>query len=73
MKKILLVAALTLPLAQIACQPEPSSTGNAEPTIAINTDTGTCAACGMVMREQPATRGQVIHRDGTRGLLVFDR
>lgn len=25
-----------------------------------------CAACGMVVREQPAPRGQVVHRDGTR-------
>ena len=27
--------------------------------------TQTCAACGMVVREQPAPRGQVLHRDGT--------
>ena len=25
-----------------------------------------CAACGMVVREQPAPRAQVVHRDGTR-------
>ena len=25
-----------------------------------------CAACGMVVREQPAPRAQLIHRDGTR-------
>ena len=25
-----------------------------------------CAACGMVVREQPAPRVQVLHRDGTR-------
>ncbi len=25
-----------------------------------------CAACGMVVREQPAPRGQLVHRDGTR-------
>lgn len=25
-----------------------------------------CAACGMIVREQPAPRGQVVHRDGTR-------
>ncbi len=25
-----------------------------------------CAACGMVVREQPAPRGQLIHRDGHR-------
>jgi nitrous oxide reductase accessory protein NosL len=28
-----------------------------------------CAACGMVVREQPAPRGQVVHRDGTRVFL----
>lgn len=25
-----------------------------------------CAVCGMVVREQPAPRGQLLHRDGTR-------
>lgn len=25
-----------------------------------------CTACGMVVREQPAPRGQAVHRDGTR-------
>lgn len=25
-----------------------------------------CAVCGMVVREQPAPRGQVLHHDGTR-------
>jgi len=25
-----------------------------------------CGACGMVVREQPAPRGQLVHRDGTR-------
>lgn len=25
-----------------------------------------CAVCGMVVREQPAPRGQVLHRDGAR-------
>ena len=25
-----------------------------------------CAACGMIVRDQPAPRGQLIHRDGTR-------
>ena len=28
--------------------------------------TAECAACSMVVREQPAPRGQLIHRDGTR-------
>ncbi len=25
-----------------------------------------CAACGMIVREQPAPRAQLVHRDGTR-------
>ncbi len=25
-----------------------------------------CAACGMIVREQPSPRGQQVHRDGTR-------
>ncbi|MCA9662509.1 MAG: nitrous oxide reductase accessory protein NosL, partial [Myxococcales bacterium] len=28
-----------------------------------------CAVCGMLVREQPAPRGQVVHRDGTRAYL----
>ena len=28
-----------------------------------------CAACGMVVRDQPAPRAQVVHRDGTRAHL----
>ncbi len=40
---------------------EESSGAEAEP-IAL----AECTACGMVVREQPAPRGQVVHRDGTR-------
>ncbi|MDH5490406.1 MAG: nitrous oxide reductase accessory protein NosL [Myxococcales bacterium] len=25
-----------------------------------------CASCGMIVREQPSPRGQLVHRDGTR-------
>lgn len=28
-----------------------------------------CALCAMVVREQPASRGQVLHRDGERAFL----
>jgi nitrous oxide reductase accessory protein NosL len=28
-----------------------------------------CAACGMVVREQPAPRAQLVHTDGTRAYL----
>jgi len=32
-------------------------------------DLDTCALCGMVVREQPAPRAQVLHRDGERAFL----
>ena len=66
---LMAVLVLSLALAQTGCQPDETSTDNDEPATAINTDVGTCAACGMVMREQPAPRGQVIHRDGTRAFM----
>ena len=28
-----------------------------------------CQSCGMVVRDQPAPRGQVVHRDGTRAFF----
>jgi len=28
-----------------------------------------CAACGMIVSEQPAPRAQLVHRDGTRSFL----
>ena len=34
---------------------EPAAIGDSE-----------CAACGMIVRDQPAPRGQLVHRDGTR-------
>ena len=35
-------------------------------TVAADFDHHECAACGMIVREQPAPRGQLIHRDGER-------
>ncbi|HHH27064.1 MAG TPA: hypothetical protein ENK57_01775 [Polyangiaceae bacterium] len=35
-------------------------------TSAHDFDGDECAACGMIVSEQPSPRGQVIHRDGTR-------
>ncbi len=35
-------------------------------TGAVSFEHHECAACGMIVREQPAPRGQLIHRDGTR-------
>jgi nitrous oxide reductase accessory protein NosL len=37
--------------------------------VANNVQTETCSACGMVVREQPAPRGQVVYRDGSREFL----
>ncbi len=28
-----------------------------------------CASCGMIVREQPSPRGQLVHRDGTRAFF----
>ena len=33
---------------------------------AVDPDVETCAMCGMVVREQPVPRAQIIHRDGSR-------
>lgn len=30
---------------------------------------GECAACGMIVREQPAPRAQIVHRDGERAFF----
>ena len=36
---------------------------------AAGIDVDECHSCGMVVRDQPAPRGQVIHRDGTRAFF----
>jgi nitrous oxide reductase accessory protein NosL len=33
---------------------------------AADFDGDECAACGMIVREQPSPRGQLVHADGTR-------
>lgn len=35
-------------------------------TAAVDFEHHECAACGMIVREQPAPRGQLVHRDGER-------
>jgi copper chaperone NosL len=44
---------------------------NAEPQVTAPEafDDHECAACGMIVRDQPSPRGQVVHRDGTRVYL----
>ena len=62
----LLVAGLCLPAS--ACR----SKTDAAAQVAATAEPFTvheCAACGMVVREQPAPRGQVVHRDGQREYL----
>jgi len=42
------------------------ASGPAVSGVAEDFDGHDCAACSMIVREQSAPRGQVIHRDGTR-------
>ncbi len=53
-------------LALVGCRGDPApGAAVVEPTAqAIGVEE--CAACGMVVREQPAPRGQLVHRDGQR-------
>ena len=43
-----------------------AATTEAIDTEPVNFDGHECAACGMIVRDQPAPRGQLVHRDGTR-------
>ena len=63
-----LLAILCL-LALASCQQKEALASTSESTQPIDAETDTCAACGMVIREQPAPRGQVIHRNGDRQFL----
>ena len=64
MKRMLLVALLL-----VGCSREPAAPQPDIDWTPRDADVETCTACGMVVREQPAPRGQVIHRDGTRVFL----
>ena len=57
--------ALILILLITACGRAPEM-GDSESLTADAIGHATCAACGMVVSEQPAPRGQMIHRDRTR-------
>ncbi len=57
---------LSLCLALVACSSRDSTPAEATTHGATAIGTAECAACGMVVREQPAPRGQLVHRDGTR-------
>jgi copper chaperone NosL len=41
----------------------------AAPLVAMEPAGAECAVCGMVVREQPSPRGQVVHRDGEHAFL----
>ena len=43
--------------------------GSDAPAAAVPLDSHECAACGMIVRDQPSPRGQLIHRDGTRAFF----
>ncbi len=61
------LAALVLALACcLGCRSQSNQDGQQAVVSAEPIDVQECAACGMVVREQPAPRGQVVHRDGTR-------
>ncbi len=67
MKKLIVI--LCFFLLPAACRQEQSAHQEQQAFAPGNADTETCAACGMVVREQPAPRGQVLHRDGSREFL----
>lgn len=57
---------MTLFLAMLACSSAKTETAALDP---VEIGLAECAVCGMVVREQPAPRAQVVHRDGERAHL----
>lgn len=49
----------------IGCGQDAAETVTAD-TAARAFEADECEVCGMILREQPAPRGQIVHRDGTR-------
>ncbi len=62
------VLALTLAAALATCAKAPGA-GAAPAVAAVAIGPHECAACGMVVAEQPFPRGQLVHRDGTRAFF----
>lgn len=60
------VAALLVALVASGCDEEKQRASEVAALRSESPGTAECAACSMVVREQPAPRGQVVHRDGTR-------
>lgn len=59
---VLLLALVAVP----ACRHGARDTHAAVDVAPAAIGTAECAACGMVVREQPAPRAQIVYRDGTR-------
>ncbi|MCB9557337.1 MAG: nitrous oxide reductase accessory protein NosL [Deltaproteobacteria bacterium] len=53
-------------MAVVGCKQSPSGPSVAAGPQAQAPKTAECAACSMVVREQPAPRAQLVHRDNTR-------
>jgi copper chaperone NosL len=68
MKNTIMLALLAGLLAT-GCSQSNGASGTATAPAPSDADVETCSACGMVVREQPAPRGQVVHRDGTRAFF----
>lgn len=66
MRARMVMVMLLLALGLTACDKKPSDAGNSAGTAAAPIGAAECSACGMVVREQPAPRGQVVHADGKR-------
>ena len=60
---------LVLLILLVGCSRESPSPSVDSDLSTRDADVAVCIACGMVVREQPAPRGQVVHRDGTRVFL----
>jgi nitrous oxide reductase accessory protein NosL len=56
-------------LSASACDRKTGGETSAPASSAVAIGQAECAACGMVVREQPAPRAQAVHRDGTRVFL----
>ncbi|MCB9556605.1 MAG: nitrous oxide reductase accessory protein NosL [Deltaproteobacteria bacterium] len=67
--RLLRLARLTLLVFVVVgagCRKSGQSKAQVKALTAVAPGTAECAACSMVVREQPAPRAQLVHRDGTR-------
>lgn len=62
---LLLLNLVWLLLLAVGCSKSGNEAAKKAPT-ALPPGTAECAACSMVVREQPAPRGQTLYRDGSR-------